>query len=146
MQVIKRITMISSTVAIAFVFAGCGESKVAQCNKITKVANQAVTLGQDLGKNTNQQKGSKVLTEVAAKIDTISTEMKGLEIKDEKLQGFQSRFLSLYGNTSKSFKDAASAIDKKNLKGTNAALLNLKNNSSEETKLVNEINTYCSGK
>lgn len=146
MQMLKRISMISSTVAIAFVFAGCGESKVAQCNKIIKVANQAVTLGQDFGKNPNPQKGSKALTEVAAKIDTITTEMKGLEIKDEKLQGYQGRFLSLYDNTSKGLKDTATAIDKKNLKGANAALVNLRKNGSEETKLVNEINTYCSGK
>jgi hypothetical protein len=146
MQLIKKITIISGTAAIALVFAGCGETKVAQCNKIIKVANQAVTLGQDFGKNPNTQKGSKALTEVAAKIDTITTEMKGLEIKDEKLQGFQGRFLSLYGNTSKGLKDTATAIDKKNLKGANTALATLKKNSSEETKLVNEINTYCTDK
>jgi hypothetical protein len=146
MQLIKKITMISGTAAIALLFAGCGETKVAQCNKIIKVANQAVTLGQDFGKNPNPQKGSKALTEVAAKIDTITTEMKGLEIKDEKLQGFQGRFLSLYASTSKGLKDTATAIDKKNLKGANTALATLKNNGSEETKLVSEINTYCTGK
>ncbi|BAY07627.1 hypothetical protein [Calothrix sp. NIES-2098] len=143
---IKQSIIVSGATAIALLFAGCGESKVAQCNKIVKVANQAVTVGQDFGKNPNPQKGSKALTEVAAKIDTITTEMKGLEIKDEKLQGFQGRFLTLYQSTSKGLKDTATAIDKKNLKSANTALASLKKNSGEETKLVNEINTYCSGK
>ncbi|WP_306298969.1 hypothetical protein [Nostoc sp. T09] len=143
---IKQSIIISGTAAIALLFAGCGESKVAQCNKIVKVANQAVTVGQDFGKNPNPQKGSKALTEVAAKIDTITADMKGIEVKDEKLQGYQGRFLTLYQSTSKGLKDTATAIDKKNLKSANGALASLKKNSSEETKLVNEINSYCSGK
>ncbi|OUL35087.1 hypothetical protein BV372_12070 [Nostoc sp. T09] len=145
-RMIKQSIIISGTAAIALLFAGCGESKVAQCNKIVKVANQAVTVGQDFGKNPNPQKGSKALTEVAAKIDTITADMKGIEVKDEKLQGYQGRFLTLYQSTSKGLKDTATAIDKKNLKSANGALASLKKNSSEETKLVNEINSYCSGK
>ncbi|MDZ8052935.1 MAG: hypothetical protein RMX68_032675 [Aulosira sp. ZfuVER01] len=143
---IKKSIILSGSAAIALLFTGCGESKVAQCNKIIKVANQAVTVGQDFGKNPDPKKGSKALTEVAAKIDTITTEMKGLEIKDEKLQGYQGRFLGLYQSTSKGLKDTATAIDKKNLKAANTALTSLKKNSSEESKLVSEINGYCSGK
>jgi hypothetical protein len=142
----KQTIMLTGTAAIALLFAACGESKVAQCNKIVKVANQAVTVGQEFGKNPNPQKGSKALTEVATKIDTITTEMKGLEIKDEKLQGFQGRFLTLYQSTSKGLKDTATAIDKKNFPAANTALASIKKNGSEETKLVNEINSYCSGK
>ncbi|MEH2453935.1 MAG: hypothetical protein V7K20_22340 [Nostoc sp.] len=51
--------MVSVTTAIALLFAGCGESKVAQCNKVIKVANQASTLGQEFAKNPNPAKGSK---------------------------------------------------------------------------------------
>ncbi len=111
---LKKTIMLTGTAAIALLFASCGESKVAQCNKIVKVANQAVTIGQEFGKNPNPKQGSKALNEVAAKIDTITTDMKGLEIKDEKLQGFQGRFLTLYQSTSKGLKDTATAIDKKN--------------------------------
>ncbi|MBE9205913.1 hypothetical protein IQ244_05180 [Nostoc sp. LEGE 06077] len=143
---VKRTVMLSTTAAIAILFTGCGESKVAQCNKIIKVANQAVTLSQEFSKNPQREKGSKALTEVAGKIDTFASEMKGLEIKDEKLQGFQGRFIKLYQDTSKGLRDTAAAIDKKNLKAANASLTSLKKSSGEEGAIVGEINTYCSGK
>ncbi|MDZ7959036.1 MAG: hypothetical protein RMY34_14335 [Aulosira sp. DedQUE10] len=143
---LKQTTILSATAAIALLFTGCGESKVAQCNKIVKVANEAVTIGQEFGKNTNPKTGSKALNEVAAKIDTITTNMKALEIKDEKLQGFQGRFLTLYQSTSKGLKDEAKALDKKDLAGAKRSLVTLKKNSAEESTLVKEINTYCSGK
>ncbi|WP_371819455.1 hypothetical protein [Tolypothrix sp. PCC 7910] len=143
----KQTTILSATAAIALLFTGCGESKVAQCNKIVKVANQAVTIGQDFGKNANNAKtGSKALNEVAGKIDTITTEMKALEIKDEKLQGFQQRFTTLYQSTSQGLKDEAKALDQKDLAGAKRSLVTLKKNSTEESTLVKEINTYCSGK
>ncbi|MBU7585740.1 MAG: hypothetical protein KAF91_23145 [Nostoc sp. TH1S01] len=145
-SIVKKTVMLSATAAIAVIFTGCGESKVAQCNKIIKVANQAVTLSQEFSKNPQREKGSKSLTEVAGKIDTFANEMKALEIKDEKLQGFQGRFIKLYQDTSKGLRDTAAAIDKKNLKAANASLASLKKSGSDEGAIVNEINTYCSGK
>ncbi|MEH2239834.1 hypothetical protein [Nostoc sp.] len=144
--VFKQSFMLSATTAIALLFAGCGESKVAQCNKVIKVANQTSTLGQEFGKNPNPAKGSKALTELASKIDSLVKEMKALEIKDEKLQGFQGRFLTLYQDISKELNNAATAIDKKNLPAAKGFLVSLKKSSTEESSIVNEINSYCSGK
>ncbi|QMS89828.1 hypothetical protein HUN01_20400 [Nostoc edaphicum CCNP1411] len=144
--VFKRSFILSATTAIALLFAGCGESKVAQCNKVIKVANQASTLGQEFGKNSNPAQGSKALTELAGKIDPLATEMKALEVKDEKLQGFQGRFLTLYQNISKELNNAAAAIDKKNLPAAKGFLVSLQKSSSEESSIVKEINSYCSGK
>lgn len=145
-NIFNRTAMLSATVMISFLFTGCGESKVAQCNKIIKVANQAVTLSQEFSKNPQREKGSKALTEVASKIDTITNEMKALEVKDEKLQSFQGRFLKLYQDTSKGLRDTATAIDKKNLKAANASLITLRKSGSDESAIVSEINGYCSGK
>ncbi|MDZ7994543.1 MAG: hypothetical protein RM022_024370 [Nostoc sp. EfeVER01] len=145
-RVLKQSFILSVTTAIALLFAGCGESKVAQCNKVIKVANQASTLGQEFGKNPNPAKGSKALTELAGKIDPLATEMKALELKDEKLQGFQGRFLTLYQNISKELNNAAAAIDKKNLPAAKGFLVSLQKSSTEESSIVKEINSYCSGK
>jgi hypothetical protein len=144
-HVVKKTFILSATTAIALLFASCGESKVAQCNKIIKVANQASALGQEFGKNPNPAKGSKSLTELAAKIDPLTQEMKALEIKDEKLQGFQGRFLTLYQDISKELKNAATAIDKKNLPGAKNSLASLQKSGQEESSIVKEINGYCSG-
>lgn len=145
-SVFKQSFILSVTTAIALMFAACGESKVAQCNKIIKVANQASTLGQEFGKNPNPAKGSKALTELAGKIDPLAQEMKALEVKDEKLQGFQGRFLALYQDISKELNNAAAAIDKKNLPAAKNFLVSLQKSSQEESSIVKEINSYCSGK
>jgi hypothetical protein len=145
-RVFKQTAILSMTATLSFILTGCGESKIAQCNKMIKVANQAVTLSQEFSKNPQRQKGSKALTEVASKIDPITSEMQALEIKDEKLQGFQGRFVKLYQDTSKGLRDTAAAIDKKNLKAANASLVTLRKSSSEESAIVTDINKYCSGK
>ncbi|MEH2025545.1 hypothetical protein [Nostoc sp.] len=145
-RVFKQSFILSVTTAIALLFAGCGESKVAQCNKVINVANQASTLGQEFGKNPNPAKGSKALTELAGKIDPLAKEMKAVEVKDEKLQSFQGRFLTLYQNISKELNNAATAIDKKNLPAAKGFLVSLQKSSNEESSIVKEINSYCSGK
>ncbi|WP_138504662.1 hypothetical protein [Nostoc sp. PA-18-2419] len=143
---LKQSFILSITTAIALLFVSCGESKVAQCNKIIKVANQASTLGQEFGKNPNQSKGSKALTELAQKIDPLAQQMKALEIKDEKLQGFQGRFLKLYQDIIKELNNAATAIDKKNSSAAKNSLVSLQKSGQEENSIVSEINSYCSGK
>lgn len=144
-NVFKQTFLLSAAAAISLLFAGCGESKVSQCNKLVKVANQAVTVGQELGKNPQQNKGSKALTEAAGKVDKIANDLKAVEVKDEKLQGFQSRFLKLYQDTSTGMKNTAKAVDKKDIPGANRLLASLKKSASDESALVKEINTYCTG-
>lgn len=145
-RVFKQTVMLSTTAAIALLVTGCGESKVTQCNKIVKIANQAATIGQEFGKNPKPQQGSKSLTEVAGQIDQVASDMKAVEVKDEKLQGFQGRFITLYQDTSKALRNAAGAWDKKNFKAATGFLVDLKKSTSKETAIVQEINSYCSGK
>jgi hypothetical protein len=146
LRVYKSTATLSTVTAIALLLTGCGESKISQCNKVIKVANQAASLGQQYGKDSKTAKGSQGLTELATKIDQVGTEMKGLEIKDEKLQGFQGRFLKLYQDISKGLNDAATAINKKDIKSANRFFANLQKSSVEEGLIVKEINGYCSGK
>ncbi|HLO89098.1 MAG TPA: hypothetical protein VK203_29390 [Nostocaceae cyanobacterium] len=141
----KQSIILSSTAAIALLFAGCGESKVAQCNKITKVANQAAQVSQQEGKNAQTKKDSASFKKFASKIDEITTELKAIEVKDEKLQGFQTRFVTVYQDLSQGLKDTAVAIDKKNAKAINSILTKMQKTSNDETSLVKEINSYCTG-
>ncbi|MBD2385946.1 hypothetical protein [Cylindrospermum sp. FACHB-282] len=141
-RLFKQTFLLSTTAAMALLFAGCGETKVAQCNKLIKVANEAVT-SQQFSKNTQPQKGSKALTEAAVKVDNIAKQLQALEIKDEKLQGFKGRFLKLYQDTSTGLKNTAKAVDKKDISSANRFLASLKNIASDESKLVKEINSYC---
>jgi hypothetical protein len=146
LSVYKPSATLSVAAAIALLLTGCGESKVAQCNKVIKIANQAALLGQQYGKDPKSAKGSQGLTEFASKIDQVTTEMKGLAIKDEQLQGFQGRFIKLYEDISKGLNEAATAINQKNIKQANRFLVTLQKSSLEEGVIVKEINGYCSGK
>jgi hypothetical protein len=148
-KVIKRICLLSVTSAIAILFAGCGASKVTQCNDIVKVANQAATVGQEfagLDKSKDPAKAAKAFSEAASKIDKLGKEMQALEIKDEKLQGLQARFVKMYQDTKKGLSDTAIALPKKNVPAINKAVEKLKAGASQESSLVNEVNSYCSGK
>ncbi|MBD2245680.1 hypothetical protein [Nostoc sp. FACHB-888] len=144
-RVFKQSFIVSVTTAIALLFVGCEESKVAQCSKVIKLANQASTLGQEFGKNPNSA-NSKGLTELASKINPLAKEMKALEIKDGNLQDFQMRFFTFYQNISNELNNAAIAIEKNNLPATQRFLVSLTRSSTEENSIVNEINSYCSDK
>ncbi|WGV28931.1 hypothetical protein QI031_27225 [Halotia branconii CENA392] len=146
LSILKRTAILLFAAAIALLFTGCGESKVVQCNKLIKVANQATVLGQELSKNSQSAKSTKGLTETATKIDQIATQMKALEIKDEKLQSFQGRFLKLYQDSSRNLNQTAIAIDKKNIPAANKFLASLKKSTNEETAIIKEIKGYCAAK
>jgi hypothetical protein len=143
---LKRTATLSLVGAIALLFAGCSESKVAQCNNIIKVANQAARFSQQFEKDSKSGKGSQALTELATKIDQLGTQMKGVEVKDEKLKGFQERLLTLYQDISKGFNDTSKAMDEKNSRDIDRFLVSWRKSTAEESTIVREINSYCSGK
>jgi type VI protein secretion system component VasK len=143
-HLIKRTVILSSLGAIALLFTGCGESKVSQCNKIIKIANEAATISSEANKSSSS-KNSKSLVDLATKLEKIANDIQATEIKDEKLLGFKDRFTKLYQDASKGLKDTAAAIDKKDIKAANKAVATLQKSSSDEKTLVTDINTYCTG-
>jgi PBP1b-binding outer membrane lipoprotein LpoB len=148
-SVVRRVSILSAIVAIAVVFAGCGASKVTQCNEMVKVANQAATVGQEfasLAKSKDAAKAAQSFTGTADKVEKLSKEMQALEIKDETLQGFQGRFVKMYQETTTGLRDAATAFQKKDLPAINKALQKIQASAGQESSLVKEVNGYCSGK
>jgi hypothetical protein len=144
----KQGLLISATAIIGLLFAGCSESRVAQCNKMVKVANEAVALSQEFSESaqvSDPKEGAKAFVEVATKIDMITATMKGLEISDEKLQGFQAEFVKLYEGVSKGLRDGATALEKNDLEAAQTAFTTIENSSKGEDQLVNNVNSYCSG-
>lgn len=120
------------------------ENKVAQCNKIIGIANKATTEVQQ----TTASKGNKLeqFKTMVGSIDNYSKEMSAIAVKDEKLKGFQDRFVKMYqqmGSSSKSLLDAA---NQKKPAVAQKALGDLQKAASMEQPLVNEVNQYCQGK
>lgn len=141
---LRPIAALSAPVVMAVLLASCGASKVTQCNKLVKVANQATSLNQTLSQQ-KTSKGASTLTETSNKLDRLAQDMAALSIEDEILKGFQGRFIGMYRNTSQGLKTGAIALQKKDLTSLKQAMNTLQGVISQEGGLVKEVNNYCSG-
>jgi hypothetical protein len=148
-KLMPRISLFSATFAIAILCAGCGGGKVAQCNRMVKVANQITELSQDLS-NANKSQDLEILlrayTEGGIKLDKMTKEMQTLEINDMKLKVFRLRFIDVYTEAKNSFGHITSAINTKNTTLVYQAMAEGKIIDSRESALVSEVNKYCSGR
>jgi hypothetical protein len=142
-HLIKQSVIISAVGAIALLFVGCGESKVAQCNKIITVTNKLVKFNQEEGKNAQTKRDVQSFNQFAAKLDEVTQELKAVQVQDEKLKVFQIGFVAVYEDLSRNLKDAATAIDKKNPQAINSISIKKRKNSGDSSSLVKEMNNYC---
>lgn len=142
---LQRISAIAFTLGMSTSLVGCGETKVAQCNKMTAVANRAVKVGQEFSQKAKSNPGSKVLLDMASRVDQLGNDMQAIKLGDEKLQDFQTRFVKLYKVTNQGLRDEAAAIAKKDLPAMKQALNTIQAGKSQETALVSEFNGYCAG-
>jgi len=141
----KSVVCCSVLFLVSPLLTGCGESKVSQCNKLIQVANKATMELQGINKGNNPDKVAQLNT-IADKLDRHSKDMQGLQIKDEKLQGFQTRFVKLYQQTGTGSREVAAGVKSKNLKAATQALKQMQTGVGQEQALVNEVNQYCQGK
>ncbi len=148
-KVFKQAIALSGVSILAIVSVGCGQSKVAQCNEMVKVSNAAAKVGQEFSAVSTMKDPTEItkfFTTTADKLSTHSKSMKALEVKDEKLKGFQTRFVSMYDGTSTGVRDAATAIQKKDVPTFQKAVVQMQTSGSKEAALVDEVNKYCAGK
>jgi hypothetical protein len=140
----KRAVVFSVTSLLGLLVTACGESKVSQCNKLVGIANKATTEIQTTNQSQNPDKIGQ-LDKIAGGLEQYAKEMQGVELKDEKLQEFRSRFVQLYQQTSKGSRDVATALRNKNAGGANQALKQIQTGISQEQTLIGEVNQYCRG-
>ena len=86
------------------------------------------------------------LTKAATSLDNYAKELEALEIKDEQLQGFKTRFIKMYKDTGQSSRDLVAAAKKQDRAGVEKSLKDLQAATSQESSLVDEVNKYCRGK
>lgn len=146
MQFPKRyFVLFSLTMAIAFLTASCSESKISQCNKIIKIANEAVSQAKTVT-NGGQASDPKAMLQAAEAMEKASKQMTDIPVNDPKLKDYQTGFVKMYGDTSKATRDFVKAFEKKDRPAAERALNSLQQATLPEKQLVTDINTYCSGK
>ncbi|MBI4780902.1 MAG: hypothetical protein HY785_06210 [Oscillatoriophycideae cyanobacterium NC_groundwater_1537_Pr4_S-0.65um_50_18] len=137
----KRAIAVSTLAALSFLVS-CSDNKVSQCNKLIKVANEAVSAVQNVTQTATPDNVA-AMSQIATAADKAKADMQGLQIGDEQLKGFQTRFISMYTDTGKATRDLVAAAGAKDAAAAQTAFDALKTATDQEGPLVNQVNTYC---
>lgn len=128
------------------VFAiGCSQNKIAQCNQLIEVANEAVTEVQAITENASPDDPAAFLR-IADTADQAKTNLQAIEVTDGQLQTYQERFVTLYTNTGDSTRNLVEAVNAQDNQAAQQAYDALQQAIAEEPNLVNEVNGYCGGR
>lgn len=140
----RYFVLVPLSVFLSLLTISCSESKVSQCNKIIKIANKAATEATSIT-NGGQTSDPKTMLKAADAFEKVSKEMEALNISDEKLQDYQSRFMIMYRDHSTATRDYVTAFQKKDRSAVDAALVDVQKAATPEKQLVDDINNYCTG-
>jgi hypothetical protein len=140
--VCKRAIAVSTLATLGFLVVSCSDNKVSQCNKLIKVANEAVSAVETVTQKPDPG-NIEAMTKIAETADTAKTNMQALQLGDGKLKDFQGRFVNMYTDTSKATRDLVAAAQVKDAAAAQKAFDSLKTATDKEAPLVNEVNTYC---
>ncbi|WP_017720623.1 hypothetical protein [Kamptonema formosum] len=104
-QFLPKTPTVTVSAFVAFLVAGCGNSQVAECNKLIDPINK--------GHNhvTNfQASDAAAANKLARDLEATIGELQKVELKDEKLKGFQERFTQIYQDLSQAFRTTGQAL------------------------------------
>jgi hypothetical protein len=121
-----------------------GEGKEAQCQKITTLLSSGrseMTEAQS-GAASDKVGAMKKMAEITGKY---ADQFKALELQDEKLQGFQERFVALNQSVSEAAAGAVEANEKQDAEAGKAAVAAIQEAASGENALLSEVQQYCGG-
>lgn len=149
--------LVAASAVLSLALVGCGESKVAQCNKLIAVVNKGQQISSSI-KGMDAPAMKKLSTDLSG----LSTEIRAVEVADETLKGFQGRFVKIYSDLSTASSKVGGALEEmeKTKKPSPESLKRLKQlqedvtgaskmgetAAKDESALVKEVNTYCAGK
>lgn len=138
----KRFYRIVSLIGLGLVMTSCSESKVSQCNKLIEIANRAVSGVKAVSENPKPD-SIESMNKIADVANTAKSQMEGLQLSDDQLKTFQTRFITMYTDTNQATRDLVGAAEKKDAPAAQKAFDALQNATSQEGPLVNEVNSYC---
>jgi len=141
----RYLVLLPLSAALSLLTVSCGESRISQCNKIIKIANEPVNAAKPIN-NSSQASDPKVIRQLADVMDKASQDMKALKVKDEKLKDYQVGYVNMYRDLAKAIRDLEAPVKQKNRLAFEAALTNFKQAATPEAELAKEVNQYCSGK
>lgn len=140
--VTKRICQFSIVIMVGLLATSCSESKVSQCSKLIEIANRAVSGVKAVSENPKPD-SIESMNKIADVANSAKAEMEGLQLTNDELKGFQSRFITMYTDTNQATRDLVAAAGAKDAQAAQKAFDALQTATSQEGPLVNEVNQYC---
>lgn len=138
-------TILGITVAgLGLGLISCTESKVSQCNRLIEVANQAVAQVQDTTQNADPDDVEAFL-QIADTADQAAADLEALDLKDDQLQTYKGQFITMYSATSEATRSLVDAVNSQDTAAAQDAYSSLQTATSQESGLVDAVNTYCGG-
>lgn len=138
----KRSFRILSLAVLGLILTSCSESKVSQCNKLIEIANRAVSGVKAVSENPTP--GSlESMKKIADVANTAKAQMEALQLSDDQLKTYQTRFITMYQDTNQATRNLVAASEKQDSPAATKAFDELQTATSQEGPLVNEVNSYC---
>jgi hypothetical protein len=129
--------------AILLVGVGCGKSKIAQCNAFIDEANKSQNAFNDIDSAIDKPA---VLEQKMGQIEAATAKVGAVQLVDPRLLDMQKRYVQgLRGFSTALASISTLAQDPKKLAQLEKAGKDLDKLGEQESKLIDEINTYCSG-
>jgi predicted Zn-dependent peptidase len=129
--------------AAALLISACGAGKIQQCNKLIEKVNAASAA---VSKSNGGAGKASDMDAMAKALDQAKTDITTVQLEDAKLKGYQQDYSKMLDKVSTSAKAISAASAKNDATGLQAAMKDIQAATAEETTIVNNINTYCSGK
>ncbi len=123
---------------LLFSIVSCSETKVARCNRVITVANQATQNIQSLPGQTLQPKER--FAKAAEILDRASRDLKALKIEDATVQKLQTQLVEIYDRDRANNQVLASSTNAKEIR---QSLQKIQQNDLIQKNLVKAANTYC---
>jgi hypothetical protein len=127
--------LVSIALITSILVASCGESRVSQCNKLTAIANKAVTL--------TAPSDTADLVPLADNIDQIKNEIQSIAIQENRLKDLQTQLVGMYSEVSLSLRAKAQGTTAKDANAVNKSIQDLAAATAKENTIVDEINGLC---
>lgn len=142
----RFISVVTAATSVGFLTFGCGESKIAQCNKFTTVANKAkdvASSSQDLRNLTDPNKIADKIGQIADQLDGLNNDIKGIGFSDDKLKSFQTQYADLVGASVTSMRDLSGAIKNKDVAKAGSSAKTLQDVAPKLISAEQELQKYC---
>ncbi len=129
----------------ALPLSACGMGKVAECNSFIEAANGAQEAMRKATSKVQASDNPADIESVAQAMEKAGKDITAIELKDDKLKAYQKDYKEMLDKGAKACRDMVGAAKSKNLGAMKKAQTDLGAIGPQETKIVGDINGYCSG-